>query len=253
MDGIVISPRYQMKLAKQVSDALWEAYPTYREVSFYIKKWHQTDENWDWQNFEITVKPSKDIDLLQTLHNMPGELLLKIAIEMGVETPDYIPSIPTFKNELKSLGKTPYETFSKAIKQVEDDPSVAIGLCNSTLESLIKTLLQAPNIQVKLSGKETLYQLAIIIVKEYKLADDQQPKEIKTIGTSLMTICQAIETLRSTKTNFHGKTDDDLLITDSIYAHFIINSVATIGLFLQGISKTHNITTVYDEDDELPF
>ena len=240
-----------MKLAKQVSDALWEVYPTYREVNFYIKKWQQTDENWNWQNFEIAFKPSKDIDLLQTLHNMPGDILLKVAIDMGVETPDYIPSIPTFKNELKGVANTAYDTFCKAIKQVEDDPSVAIGLCNSTLESLIKTILQAPRIQAKLSGKETLYHLAIMVVKELKLMNEQQPKEIKTIGNSLITICQAIETLRSTKTNFHGQTDDEVLITDSVYAHFIVNSVATVGLFLQSVSKAGMITSVIDDD--LPF
>ena len=32
--------------------------------------------------------------------------LLKVAIDMGVETPEYIPSIPTFRNEIKENYKT---------------------------------------------------------------------------------------------------------------------------------------------------
>lgn len=253
MDEIIISPRYQITLAKQISEALWALYPTYREVTFYIKKWHKVDDQWDWENFEMAYKASKDIDLLQTLHNMPADILIKIAIDVGVETPDYIPSIPTFRNELKAIGRSAYETFSNAMKQVNEDPSIAIGLCNSALESLIKTLMQAPKIQQKLSGKETLYQLSIQVVKEYKLIDVNQPKEIKTIATSLLTICQAIEDLRSTKTAFHGKTDNETIITDTLYAQFIVNSVATLGLFLQGMSKSRGHFESMDEDKELPF
>ena len=61
-----------------------------------------------------------------------------MAIDLGVETPDFIPSIPVFKNELKSDFETASQTFEKAYKNVEEDPSLAIGLANSALESIIK-------------------------------------------------------------------------------------------------------------------
>lgn len=63
------------------------------------------------------------------------------------------------------------------------------------------------------------------------------PIEIKTIGSSLLSISQSIEKLRSEKTNLHGKTHEDYIVTDSIYAHFVVNSVATIGLFLNSFYK----------------
>ena len=73
---------------------------------------------------------------------MKGSDLLRIAIDLGVDTPDFIPSIPAFKNEMKSSYKTAYDTFAKAFKQVEEDPNTAIGLANSALESIIKEILK---------------------------------------------------------------------------------------------------------------
>lgn len=52
---------------------------------------------------------------------------------MGIETPDYIPSIPTFRNKIKENYKNASETFEKAFREVEKDPSLAIGLANSVL------------------------------------------------------------------------------------------------------------------------
>lgn len=62
---------------------------------------------------------------------------------MGIETPDYIPSIPTFRNKIKENYKNASETFEKAFREVEKDPSLAIGLANSVLESIIKDILRA--------------------------------------------------------------------------------------------------------------
>ena len=80
----------------------------------------------------------------------------------------------------------------------------------------------------------------------------------QTIGNSLISASQAIEKLRSEKTNFHGKTDDDFLINDTIYAYFIVNTVTTIGLFIKKFYLTKypkeniKIDTSNSEND-LPF
>jgi len=240
----LISPKYQMKLLSSVEDAIWEEYKSYRQVRLYIKKWYENNydknhfNNDYWENFEIVEKQNNEIDLNSTLHNMPGEILLKIAIDLGVDTPDFIPSIPTFKNELKSEYKTAYDTFTKAYKQIETDPSVAVGLANSALESIIKEILKNKKMSSKINGGATLYKLTTIILKEFNITNNKHPIEIKTIGSSLLAINQAIEKLRSEKTNFHGKTNDDYLITDTVYTYFIVNSVTTVGLFLISYYKT---------------
>jgi hypothetical protein len=185
---------------------------------------------------------------------MTGSDLLKIAIDLGVDTPDFIPSIPTFKNQLKSDYKNAYDTFTKAYRQIETDPSTAVGLANSALESIIKEILKDERISSKLSGGETLYKLTSIILKVFNITNEDHPKEIKIIGNSLLAINQTIEKLRSEKTNFHGKTTDDYLINDTIYTFFIVNSVATVGLFLNSYYKTKfPKTQIIIEDDEITF
>ena len=240
----LISPKYQMQLINSVEKAIWDEYKSYKQVRLYINKWHESHYQSDgftndfWENFAIVERPNREIDLTLTLHNMSGTDLLKIAIDLGVDTPDFIPSIPTFKNELKSEYKTAYDTFTKAYKQIETDPSVAVGLANSTLESIIKEILKDERISSKISGGETLYKLTSIILKEFNITNDEHPKEIKTIGSSLLAINQAIEKLRSEKTDFHGKTNDDYLISDTIYTYFIVNAVTTVGLFLNSYYRT---------------
>ncbi len=231
----LISPKYQMKLIEEVDKAIWREYDSYRNVANYIEKWHEREDYWE--NFSVEKKDNGSIDLNKTLHSMDGETVLKIAIDLGVNTPDFIPSIPTFKNELKSNYKTAYDTFNKAYKQIEVDPSIAVGLANSALESIIKEILKDDRINSQISGKETLYRLSTIILKEFNLSTTECPKEIKKIGNSLLNINEAIEKLRSSKTYFHGKTDEDYLIEDKIYAHFVINSVTTVGLFLNAFYK----------------
>ncbi|MDI9312639.1 MAG: hypothetical protein QM535_20685, partial [Limnohabitans sp.] len=209
----LISPRYLMKLAKSVDTAIWQEYKTHREVRMYIEKWQKFDPYGHCHNFAISVQnASEEIDSFKTLDSMGGETLLKVAIDLGVDTPDFIPSIPVFKNELKSETETAYNTFTKAIKQIETDPSISIGLANSALESIIKEILKDQRLNSKTTGKETLYELAKIILKEFRFTNIELPIEIKTIGSSLLAIAQSIEKLRSENTNFHGKTNEDYLI-----------------------------------------
>lgn len=248
----LISKKYQMELTQKVEEVLWDKYGSYRDVRNYISKWHKEEEFWE--NFMLYEKKEGVIDLNKTLHNMDGELILKIAIDLGIDTPDFIPSIPTFKNELKTNYTAAHSIFERAIREVENDPSLAIGLANSALESIIKEILKDERIECKVPRNKTLYQLSSAIVKEFNLIDAEHPVEIKTIGSSLLAINQAIETIRSTKTNFHGKVAEDLIINDSLYAYFVINAVTTVGMFLISFYKTKFPSTIEDvEIDDLPF
>ena len=164
MDDLV-SPKYQMQLVNSVEKAIWDEYKSYKQVRLYINKWHRNNyepgafNNDYWDNFSIIEKPNKEIDLTATLHTMTGTDLLKIAIDLGVDTPDFIPSIPTFKNELKSDYKTAYDTFTKAYIQIDTDPSTAVGLANSALESIIKEIMKDDRISSKISGVSDPYIL----------------------------------------------------------------------------------------------
>lgn len=257
-----ISPKYIMGLIRNIEKVIWAEYKTYKEVLLYIDKWHKTEEdNWNfWENFSIKYKneEKKEIDLLSTLHNIDGETLLKMAIDIGVETPSYIPSIPIFRNEIKSSYSTASSTFEKAFKQVESEPDIAIGLANSALESIIKEILKDKRVVIKPKENDTLYTLCGYILKFFQLYPNSSvPNEIKSIGSSLLGASKAIEDLRSQKTTFHGKVDNDYVIQDSLYTYFIVNSIATVGLFLKKFYEVKfplilpALTSNYGDD--LPF
>lgn len=257
-----ISPNYQMKLVQAINDKLFELYRSYNDVEHYLQKWYECDDYGNWENFHFATKKTKEnqtkIDAPTTLHSMEGELLLKIAIDLGLETPDFIPSIPTFKNELKSSYETASQTFEKAYTSVESDPDLAVALSYSALESISKKILNDDRVIISYDRKSTLPKLITAICKSFKLIDENVPVELKTIGSSLINIAKAIEDIRSDKTKAHGQTDSDYYIQDSIYAKFRINSVAGVGLFLMNfykekypdrIVKTNSLL----DDNELPF
>lgn len=256
-----ISPKYQMLLVGDVEKAIWAQFSSYKNVTLYIKKWHVVEDNWNnpWENFRIEENQSGIIDLTTTLHNIDGETILKIAIDLGVDTPDFIPSIPVFRNEIKSSFETASATFEKAFKQIEEHPDIAIGLVNSALESIIKEILKDERITTKFKDCETLYGLAQNLLKELQLFPHADlPIEIKTIGSALLTASQGIEKLRSEKTHFHGKTNGDYFIEDPLFAYFVVNSVTTVGLFLNSFyrrkfPKEIPIDQAEDEPFELPF
>ncbi len=258
----MISPKYLMKLVKEVNDAIFAEYKSYKDVRFYIDKWHHEEREWNnhWENFSIYLKDSKEIDLPKTLHEIGGELLLKIAIDMGVETPDFIPSIPVFRNEIKASYETASATFERAFKQIEEHPDIAVGLANSALESIIKEILKDERISSKVNTRTTLYALVSDTLKVFQIFPGSElPSEMKTIGSSLLSIGQSIETLRSDKTDFHGKTGEDYKIKDPLYAYFVVNSVTTVGLFINSYYRLMFPKPLMTEEgngrleDDLPF
>jgi len=251
----LISPKYKVFLIRDIINTLWNELQTWDNVWLYIKGWHREYTNrWPAENFNIkyasTGKPR--INLVETLNGIDGETLLKIAIDLGVETPDFIPSIPTFRNEIKAEYVTASATFDKAYKHIESEPETAIGLANSALESLIKEILKDGRITTEWKETDTLYSLIRSLLKEFKMqSNSNMPEEIKTIGSSLAAIAQGIEKLRSDKTLFRGKTDDDYVISDPMYVYFVVNSVCTVGMFLRSFYKKHY--PVQECVEPLPF
>jgi len=142
---------------------------------------------------------------------------------------------------------------------------LAIGTANSTLESIIKHILENDSISIKLNKKETLYDLTQDILKEFTLFPNLKvPDEIRNIGSSLLKVSQNIEKLRSEKTTFHGKAKKDYIIKEPLYAYFVVNVISTIGLFLMSFyEKKYNDINIYKENtdesesktgkEEIPF
>ena len=251
-----LSPRYLTNLITNIEKSIWENFQSYRNVLFYIQKWQKKDKNFI---IEYRDVDKRQIDLPSTLHNIDNNTIFRIAMDLGIETPNFIPSMIDFKTEMGNEYPTASSTFNKAYKTVHDDPSLSIGLANSALESIIKNILKDRRIQTKWNENDTLYQLASKLLKEFRLfPNENMPSEIKTIGSSLLSASKAIEELRCNHSEFHGKTTGDYLISDPMYAYLCLNSICSIGLFLIAFyNKTYpkpkdnnDIENIYNE---LPF
>lgn len=250
-----ISPKYQIDLALQIYDRLFEMYDSSANVESYIEKWYKVynpHTPFRSENFSFVYYENGQINIKKTIYSIDGETLLKIAIDLGIETPGFIPMIPTFRNDLKSDYSVASQAFEKAFKQVESDPSLAIGLANSALESVIKKILSDNRIPIDYKEGDTLSKLISKICKAFNLhVDKNMPKEVKTIGSSLISVCNAIEDLRSKKTEFHGKANKDLVVTSPLYSYLIVNAVSTVGSFLLNFYKANY--PPYPETPSMPL
>ncbi|MGJ0340804.1 abortive infection family protein [Aliarcobacter cryaerophilus] len=247
-----------MSLIDNIDAKTWELFKSYKKVEYYLEKWilYKIDDSFEYvPNFIIKRDVNNNnIDLLATLHNIDNETLLKIAIDLEIETPNFIPAIPTFKNEIKSSYINAKDTFEKAFKEIEEHPDIAIGLANSTLESILKEILRDEifNKNTNEFSNKTLYELTNQILKELSLfPKSDMPKEIKSIGSSMLSMNKDIEQMRSNKSRFHGKLSEEIFIDNPIYAYFIVNSITTIGLFL--ISFYKKFKDEYEEKKDIPF
>ena len=253
----LMSPKYKMELIDNIDAKIWELFKSYKKVEYYLEKWIVYEIDFSFENvpnFIIKRDVNNNIDLLATLNRINNETLLKIAMDLEIETPNFIPAIPTFKNEIKSSYINAKDTFEKAFKEIEEHPDIAIGLANSTLESILKEILRDEIFNKKTIefSNKTLYELTNQILKELSLfPKSDMPKEIKSIGSSMLSMNKDIEQMRSNKSRFHGKLSEEIFIDNQIYAYFIVNSITTIGLFL--ISFYKKFKDEYEEKKDIPF
>lgn len=266
-----VSPKYIIELTHKIENNLWNLYSSnkYHNVEAYLERARDVErEYYDGYveadiiiyDFEIVYKDgTSQIDLKKTLKAISEEKLFKIAVDLGIEVPGLIYSIP----EIKGLKADEYSQvsniFESALKKVYSDPDVAITMANSALETIIKHICEDNRIK-ECNPKHTLGKLIEHIVKEFEMAKKQgEPlTEINQIASGLVKSAKIIEDIRSNKTTAHGKNSEDYLIDDPLYAMFIINSVTTVGLFLINYyeKKFKNVTVPpfdYDYDEDIPF
>lgn len=239
-----ISPKYVMELIPKVADVLWNMFSTakYQNVRRYMEKWHGGEwtgwNNEEWvENFHIHFRDeqNREIDLDETLHGLPSEILIRIAIDLGIDTPGFLPVVTRYKNVLKDQNQSAYQNFERATKNVYENPDNAVALAASTLEGIIKTILQHDSFKgdaTKFKNK-SLSKLVGEIVKKFGFDETSQaPQEIITMASQLRGIGGTIDDLRSDKSTAHGKTASDYVVDDPLWAMLTVNASASLGLFL---------------------
>ena len=254
-----ISPKFKLKLLDDIEKEIWKQFKTYKKVKIYIQQW-QEEIDWNRDNFTIITKgESDDIDLAQTLSNIDDETVLQMAVDLGLSTPDFIPSVAKIENVFKTNYRTAKQTFQKSLDQCYENPDNAVSLANSALESIIKHILRDERF-AELDRKKTLYDLTIDVLREFSLFPPKElPSQIRNISSSFLKLIQNIENIRSSNTSSHGKLDDDYIVNDSLYAFFIVNTVSTVGQFLIGFYEKKFEPAYLKEneedilEDDIPF
>lgn len=256
-----ISPLYMQRLKGRVENALWNLFEEskYRQVEECVRRWREDDGSF-WENFCVFEKDGH-IDLGRTLAGMPNDILIKMAADIGVETPGMLPCIPIMKNILNQNNTNAYANFERAVKDVYDHPDQSVALAASTLEGLFKTILQNsdPSIRVK---NLSLSDLTGKVVKQLiGDCDTSAPQEIRTLASQLRGLGSTIDDLRSDKSTAHGKAAGDYVVDDSLWAETVVNATATLGLLLWRLYERScteanaapavQSTPIYDDD--IPF
>ena len=261
-----ISAVYRMELIEKLDKTIWSKYTSYKKVEQYVKLNQTLYDNFGNANFDI-VYVNDNIQLLDTLGNIAQdepEVLIKMAIDLGIETPDFIPSIPTFRNKLKDEYKNASTSFEKAFQNIEKNPADAVGNANSVLESIIKEILSDSRFaHISVVSNASSKKLVQEILKVFQLNPDspELPSQMKPISSSFIIVAKAIEDsiedLRSDNTLFHGQDSGKYLISEPLYAYFVVNACATVGLFLIDFyeKKFPKMQMLNDDilDKELPF
>lgn len=268
MDYGDISRKFLMELIDKVDKKIWEQYGSYENVAYYIEKWHEDDEDYTsynhWENFYIQYKDEerKQINLKATLHKMPPDTVVKIAIELGIDTPGFLPAIPTFKNVLKDENQSAYQNFDRATKSAYEHPDNAVALASSTLEGIIKTILEhdAFNEDAAKLKNLSLSKLAKEIVKKFGFDEATKcPPEIITLAGQLRSVATTVDDLRSDKSTAHGKSGKDYVVDDPLWAMFTINICAAVGLFLweyfekKYLPKKEEVAKAVEDADDAPI
>ncbi|MFA5593233.1 MAG: abortive infection family protein [Micavibrio sp.] len=255
----MISPSSMLDIIDRIEKAIWDKFETkkYQNVKRYISRWHKDfyDDrgNYYGSNFEIvTQKDSENIDLPATLDTMSDELLFQIAVDLNIEVPGLVYSVAEIKGVLSQKYEDVGRTFEKAHEKIYSEPSTAIIMANSALERIIKKICSDNSID-GCNSKDTLYKLTLHILKQFNFFPDKSLNtNIRNIGSGLLSASQAIENIRSNNTEAHGTEDE--VISDPLYAMLVVNTVATVGLFLLNYYEKH-YKPVSDNslDDEIPF
>ena len=229
-----------MELVSKIENTLWEMFDRakYQNVRIYIEKFQELENHGfdSYYNFNILfINGTQNIDLTETLHKMSNDLIIRIATDLGIDTPDFFPVVYQFKNLLKENNQNAYQNFERAIKSVREEPDLAVSLASSTLEGIIKTILNHHSVNGQLGTvkNDSLTKLMSAIVKRFDFDNQTKcPPELITIASQLRGLGASIDQLRSDKSASHGKDSHEYVVNDPLWAAFIVNVSATLGLFL---------------------
>jgi len=122
------------------------------------------------------------------------------------------------------------EDFERALTNLAHDPEQSIASACSTLESILKAILDKKSATYK--GTEDIQELCKLVYAALKIAPDTASiSEIKRIENGLLNAALGVGVIRSKFSTAHGRSDKQQRL-DRSHARLAVNAVSVIGLFL---------------------
>lgn len=122
------------------------------------------------------------------------------------------------------------EDFERTLTNLAHDPEQSILNACSTLESILKAILDKKGAVYK--GNEEIQDLFKLVYVELKIAPDTASiGEIKRIENGLLNAALGVGVIRSKFSTAHGRSDKQRTL-DRTHARLAVNAVSVIGLFL---------------------
>lgn len=251
-----ISPKFMIDLEKNICDQICKQFKTHSEMKRYIRKWWKIISKETSDTFCIERRNDGKIDIAETLHNISDiseDFTIQIAVDLGIETPGIICSIPKIEGLDPKAYSNVTNTFAKATHEIYEDPPHAVELATSALETVCKHVLEQGHfLNINYDSKATLRPLVTNVLKSFSFYPLNTTQiEIKTIGSSLIKAVEALCTLRNSKTNAHGKDNSQTIIDDKSSALFVVNATVTIGGFILTYYK--KLLDDHENDPEVFF
>lgn len=221
---MIVRPLNRLELIDKIGREL-QARMTTSDINVYLGAFGVETE-------DISMASSKWVYVKRLLSDVDESVIIKIASDLGLDIPSVVSASTQQLRDLLDGSALQYcqEDFDRALQNVETDPSNAIGMASTTLESICKAILDG--FGKEYPKDESLQSLLKSVQAEMNLSPEAHADpEIKRILGGLVNAAVGIATLRTRYSTFHGKGAKQLRLGQR-HARLAVNALATVGLFL---------------------
>lgn len=154
----------------------------------------------------LSMADSKWVYVKEILGPIDESIIIRIAKDLGLyNSAEVAPGSIQLKSQLdKTSMPICRDDFEKALKDVETDPSNAIGMASTTLESICKVILD--EFEVPYPTDESLQPLIKSVFQTMNLSPDgYADPDLKRVLGGLSNAGSGLAVLRTKYSTFHGK------------------------------------------------
>lgn len=175
---------------------------------------------------------SKRVYVKEILASVDEDVLLAVARDLELDAPSGPDHAPRALLDYLRISGTAIcqEDFGRALSAISSDPSSAVGLACTTMESICKAILEG--LGKPFPSDESLQPLMKEVGKQLSLSpDDHADEDIKRVLGGLANVGGGLAVLRTKYSTFHGKGSRQFRLGPR-HARLAVNSLAAAGQFL---------------------